>query len=107
MNKKFKMFRLLRQLVRIVAAKVRKIEMIVFNASVKRRGTIHSVCDRGTLGHAARRRGTIHSICEVRSTLYTCYSLDTLKKLISIIPSSLPVFTLFIPSFYTVLFFMK
>ncbi|XP_021201187.3 TLD domain-containing protein 2 isoform X17 [Helicoverpa armigera] len=61
------MFRLLRRLAAVIADKVRKIEMIVFNASVKRRGTIHSVCDRGTLGHAARRRGTIHSICEVLS----------------------------------------
>ncbi|XP_026726239.1 TLD domain-containing protein 2 isoform X13 [Trichoplusia ni] len=61
------MLRLLRRLARTIAAKVRKIEMIMFNASMRRRGTIHSVCDRGTLGHAARRRGTIHSICEVLS----------------------------------------
>lgn len=63
------MFRLIRRLARAITRQLRKVEMIVFNATMQRRGTIHSICDRGTLGRSDRRRATIHSIREVRLAL--------------------------------------
>lgn len=86
------MFRFLRRIANIIATKLRKIEIIVFNANLKRRGTVHSVCDRGTLGRAARRRTTIHSVREVRSDQQHYNLILFPKKLIYIIPSSLACF---------------
>ncbi|XP_063373516.1 TLD domain-containing protein 2 isoform X2 [Cydia amplana] len=67
------MFRLIRKTVRRLIDTFRKAEIMIFNMGMRRRGTLHSITRRGTIGSnktstlRSLRRATIHSICQVLS----------------------------------------